>query len=355
MKKILIFFIIISVLGILGVIFFYNISLKPVGVLDDNIEFKVEKGESLLSLAGRLKGEHLIRSKLAYRIYVKLNRVSSIEAGTYYLRENMNVPEIVETLSGKADNKTGTKITIKEGVNIRKIAKVIAENTKYTEQQFYDLIADRNYLESLIEEYWFLTDEIEQNGIYYPLEGYLYPDTYRVTDNETLDDILAMMLDEMDEHLTVYKKNIQDNVYTLHEILTMASIIEAEAPNNEDRAIVSSVFYNRLENGWALGSDVTTYYGLKVDMNERDLYASELAEYNNYNTRSSKMAGKLPISPICSPSIGSIEAALNPAQTDYFYFVADKNGKTYFSKNENEHNKIISTLKTEGLWYQYES
>ena len=103
-----------------------------------------------------------------------------------------------------------------------------------------------------------------------------------------------------------------------------------------------------------LGSDVTAYYGAKVRLSERDLYKNELNDNNGYNTRISTMAGKLPIGPICNPSIESIEASINPNENDYYYFVSDKNKKTYFSKTLTEHNQKIQELKRNNLWYNYE-
>ena len=128
-----------------------------------------------------------------------------------------------------------------------------------------------------------------------------------------------------------------------------------EGVNVSDRFDVSGVFYNRLNSGWSLGSDVTTYYASKVDMNERDLYKSELDECNNYNTRNSCMSGKLPVSPICNPGIESIKAAINPNQHNYYFFVADKNKKTYFTKTNAEHLQMIASLQSQGLWYEYQN
>ena len=134
----------------------------------------------------------------------------------------------------------------------------------------------------------------------------------------------------------------------------MASIVELEGANSNDRYGVAGVFYNRLQNGWALGSDVTTYYAEQIEMSDRDLYQAELDEANDYNTRSNTMAGKLPVGPICNPGIESINAAVEPQKHDYFYFVADKNKKTYFAKTYSEHVTIINKLKKDGLWYTYE-
>ena len=112
-------------------------------------------------------------------------------------------------------------------------------------------------------------------------------------------------------------------------------------------------FINRLNNGMSLGSDVTTYYAFKVDMGDRDLTAKELNTENPYNTRATNMVGKLPVGPICNPSKEAIEAVFNYKETDALYFVADKNGKVYFTKTNEEHNKMIKTLKSEGLWFTY--
>lgn len=138
-------------------------------------------------------------------------------------------------------------------------------------------------------------------------------------------------------------------------MMTLASIIELEAGKADDRKGVAGVFYNRLNSGWSLGSDVTTYYAEKIDNWTRDLKTSELNSCNAYNTRSSCMTGKLPVSPICNPSVGSIEAAIEPTNHKYYYFVADKNGKTYFTKSDSEHASKVRELKRNGLWIEYQS
>ena len=166
-------------------------------------------------------------------------------------------------------------------------------------------------------------------------------------------DIFKIMLDNLEVKLKPYKKEIENCDYSFHELLTLASIVELEASNSNDRAGVARVFYNRLDNNWSLGSDVTTYYGIKVDMNERDLYKKEIEEKNAYNTRSSSMSGKLPVGPVGNPGIESIKAVIEPEDNDYFYFVADKTGKTYFTKSYKEHTNTVASLKENGLWYTY--
>ena len=152
--------------------------------------------------------------------------------------------------------------------------------------------------------------------------------------NNAKKEIIEKMIATMDSKVSVYKDEISKSNYTIHQLITLASIVELEGSRSNDRKGVAGVFYNRLNAGMSLGSDVTTYYAAKVEMNERDLYKAEIDSVNAYNTRSASMAGKLPVGPICNPGIESIEAALKPKKSDYYYFVADKNGKVYFDKEE---------------------
>ena len=132
----------------------------------------------------------------------------------------------------------------------------------------------------------------------------------------------------------------------------MASIAELEGNDLDDRKKIVQVFQNRMQRGMNLGSDVTTYYGARVDMGDRDLYAEEVNTCNSYNTRCASFK-TLPVSPICNPSIVSILAVIESDDNDYLYFVADKNKKIYFSKTLKEHNATILKLKEKNLWLEY--
>lgn len=187
-------------------------------------------------------------------------------------------------------------ITFVEGKTISYIAKTIANSTNNTEQDVYDLLNDETYIDSLIQKYWFITDEIKNDNIYYSLEGYLFPDTYAFEDkNVTVKEIFKTMLDQMDKVLSNHKSDIQKSNYSVHEILSMASVIENEAIHDKDRKDVSSVLYNRLGYNMSLGSDVTTYYAFKIELGSRDLNSSEINTYNPYNTRGPRMEGKIPV------------------------------------------------------------
>ena len=323
-KKIIICIVaIILLIAIIGLIWYFA-SISKVSKKDDEIEVTIPLGSGTNKIAEILKENKLIKSKMAFKLYVKLNKVTNFQAGKYYLKQNMNVKEMTQMLqTGIMHDPNQLSITYIEGKNIRWLAKKIEETTNNSQEDVMKVLEDENYINSLIEKYWFLTDEIKQEEIYYPLEGYLFPDTYSIKNKDvSVEEIFEKMLDKMESVL-------------------------------EGRKDVASVIYNRLDRGMAIQSDVTTYYAVKVDMGGRDLYQKELDTYNAYNTRGPNMEGKLPIGPVASVSKSSIEAALEPNKTDYIFFVADKNGKLYFTKTSSEHNRIISELKENGLWFEY--
>ena len=330
----------------------YNYGLSKVS--NDNTFKKVEiKKGSVDSIADTLYRYKLIKSKLAFKVYVRLNNKRKLMAATYNLSENMGTRKIVHILCHGKNTSNDIKITFKEGINMRVIASIIESKTNNTEDDVYSLLKDESYLDSIIAKYWFLDEKIKNPGVYYSLEGYLYPNTYMISSKDSkVDEIFNVMLDEMDKRLSKYKSAIESSSFSVNELITLASIVELEGTTIEERKKIARVFMNRLSKGMNLGSDVTTYYGVKVDMGTRDLYSYEVNVCNDYNTRCPTFK-KLPIAPICNPSDDAIEAVVNPDDNNYLYFVADKNKKIYFSKTQNEHSNIINKLKKSGLWYEY--
>ena len=337
----------------IGLVIFYNSSLSAVGDEKDKVTIVIENGTSSRGVVDKLYEADLVKNKYCGYIYLKLNKELMLQAGTYELNRGMSFQEIMEKINNGEALENSIDVTFIEGKRLVNYVKVISDNFPYTEDEILAKLSDKVYLQELIDDYWFLTDEILNDNLYYALEGYLYPDTYRFNKESTIDTIVRKMLNETDKVLSEYK-TVTKNDYTIHEILTMASIVELEGSNSNDRAGVAGVFFNRLEGGWSLGSDVTTYYAARVEMSERDLWQYEIDEVNHYNTRPAAMAGKLPVGPICSPSKDSISATMKPTKHDYYFFVADKNGKTYFTKTNAEHNATIADLKNQGLWYVYE-
>lgn len=338
--------------GIIGVVIWYHNGTSPVKQENgESIRVEIEKDSGTIAIAKLLEEKNVIKSANAMKIYVKLNNIQNLQAGKYEFNNSENLETIISHIQNGEVLNEEVKITFVEGKNMRTIAKIIAENTENTEEDVFHLLADETYIDSLIEKYWFLTEEIKKEGIYYPLEGYLLPDTYIFENKEvSVKTIFNVMLNYMEKFLSDYKEEIGDNA---HEILTLASIAELEGVSDEDRQEIVAVFRNRLKKKMALGSDVTTYYAFKIDMGERDLKAKEIQTQNPYNTRGPNMEGKLPVGPICNPSKNAILAALKQTDTENLYFVADKNKKVYFTKTYPEHVDLVNQLKEQGLWYEY--
>lgn len=355
-KVVIILFSILAFFVILGILVFlwYINSLKSVTNESKLINIEITEGMGVAKIAELLEEKKLIKNADVMKIYVKINGISNLKAGKYELDSSEDMPSILSRIYNGDVSKNEVKITFIEGKNMRWIAKIIAEKTVNTEEDVFNLLEDEEYIDSLIEKYWFLTDEIKDERIYYPLEGYLLPDTYIFENKEvSVKSIFAKILGYTEKYLDEYKEQIENNNLTVHQILTLASMAELEGKSTEDRAEIVGVFFNRIDKKMSLGSDVTTYYAFKVDMGERDLKAKELNTENPYNTRGPNMIGKIPVGPISNPSKSAIEATLNYKETDALYFVADKNGKVYFTKNNEEHNKIIKELKNDGLWFTY--
>lgn len=326
---------------------FYAYLISPVDKLDNTpIKVEVKRGASTKQIAKTLKEDDLIRSEILFLIEMKLNHHKSLKAATYTFDKTMNLNEIIDKLEN-ATSMGEVQITFNEGERITTFAKQIADKTDNHYDDIISTLKDREFAKKYIEKYWFLTDKILDNRIYYPLEGYLAPNTYDFTNKQVpLESIIETMLDQEAKELEVYKSKIQNDP---HHYITMASITEIEGTNSTNRKMIVGIFNNRLKANMNLGSDVTTYYGLQRSLKEK-VTSEEFAETNAYNTRSANMGGKMPIGPICNPSVESIDAAVNPTNNSYYFFVADKNRKIYYSKNSEEHNRTIARLKESGDW-----
>ena len=347
MRKIAIIFLVIGVL-LLGMFGLYQYQVSPTDKSSNaKVEVVIKQGMSTSQIASLLKKKYLIRDEFFFKVYMKLNRRDSIKASTYYLSKNMSLDNIVSLLEKGASN-TDISITFKDGKTIKDYAKVLSETTNISEDEFLTKMKDKTYLTSLIKSYWFLTDAILDSNIYYGLEGYLAPDTYNFKDKDvTVEEVIKTLLDQEEKNLSPYKDTLSK--MNVHEVLTLASISELEGLKDTDRKLIVGVFQNRLSKGMNLGSDVTTYYAFNQAM-DKDLTSEMFNTYNPYNTRSSAMAGKLPVGPICNPSKESILASINPTKSDYYYFVADKNGNVYYTKTSSEHSAKVKELKEKGDW-----
>ncbi len=348
---IIILLILLVIFAMVGV-FFYE--LKPVSKSGEIKDFIVESGSSVNSVFESLEKENLIKSAFFMKIYSKLSGGLTIQSGLFKISPSMDVTEIFDILNKGGDNARGeVNLTFKEGDNVRDFASLVSENFDISKEDVFNKLKDTEYLDSLISKYWFLTDEIKNKDIYYSLEGYLFPNTYAFYKDSSLEEIISKFLDETEEELNKYKADIEKSKYSVHEVLTLASIVELESYDTKDRKDIAGVFLNRLNDGMPLQSCVSTYYAFNINMGDRDLNQSEIDDCSSkYNTRCTSLIG-LPVGPIGNPGLTSIEAAINPNKHNYYYFLSDKNLKTYFSETYEEHERKQEELEDAGLWLQY--
>ncbi len=341
-------FVTIVVLGIT-----YKVNISPMDKDDKTpIEVVIPEKTSVKEIGKILEEKKLIRSSTFFNIYVKLFGVGSMKATTYYLSRDMDLKEIIKTLEkGNSYNPNEISITFKEGINMREVALVIEKSTNNSYDSVIEKANDTEYIDSLIEKYWFITDDIKNENIYYKLEGYLFPDTYNFKSKDvTVEEIFNKMLDEMGKKLEPYKEQIEESNMSVHEIITLASMIQEETINAKDYPKnAASVFVNRINRGMSLGSDVTTRYALKIDDPTIPLNDEQFNTKNPYNTRltDGSMNGKLPVGPICTISTYSLEAAINPAKTDYIYFISNiKTKEMFFYNNSRDFEKKKAELNS---------
>lgn len=320
----------------------YFILLTPSGRSNVPVTFVVNKGDDKKTIINNLKEAKLIKSKYATIIYVILSNNKNLQAGSYEFSRDMSTQDIIKSL-GKGDvikeYKPSARVTLKEGVTLKEYIKLICNNTDLNYDDAIKKVNDKSFLKGLIADYWFLTEDILDEDIYYPLEGYLFPETYDFYKDTTIEQVIRKMLNVTSDKLSSIKGKMLNNKMSVHELITIASIAEKEANTSDDRRMVSQVIYKRLDMNMSLGMDVTSYYGVQKSMSET-LTKVDLNDKNPYNTRVVTFIG-LPVGPICNPSLDSINAALEPANTDYVYFIADVlTGKVYFAKDIDDFNEL---------------
>ena len=317
----------------------YNNALDPAS--EEIIDIDIESGSGTTKIAKTLEDAGIIRSANIFKFKTKFNGLDGkYQAGHYSLSPSMTMEEIMEALqSGKL---LETSFTIPEGYTLAQVAeKLVANGILATEDEFYSALED-DYDHEFLPTEGYPIDKISAKGN--RLEGYLFPETYRVYSGASAHTIIETML-------TYFEKNVYDKLksgvpegYSFHKIVTLASIIEKECGAEKDRKTISGVFWNRLNYPMKLESDVTILYALPE---EQDFSTKFDSPYNTY------IVDGLPAGPICSPSLTSIEAALNPESHNYYYFVLKGNGtgECYFATTYEEH--LINVEKYRNAPYKY--
>ncbi len=270
-----------------------------------------------------------------FKYYAKFKNESQFQAGNYDLTQAMTLDELIESLkTGKVYRTPVFAMTIPEGLTLEQIGKIIEKKTPYTQKEFMELVTSETFVQQMMANYpELVTEAVLADNIRYDLEGYLFPATYSYFEEKpSLESIVEEMIAAMNNVVKNYSDVLTEKQMSVHQLLTFASLLEEEATAQTDRETIASVFFNRIDEGMPLQTDPTVLYALGSHK-DRVLY-EDLEVENAYNTYKNK---GLPPGPIAGAGKTSIEASLNPSKTDYFYFLADKEGVNHFSKTYDEH------------------
>ena len=309
--------------------------LVPANADDTQIvEVEIPEGTPVSTMGDMLEEQGLIRSSSAFSLLVRVQgAAANLQAGVHDLSPSMTMPEIVAALQEGAEEAGMLKVTVNEGLTVDQIAEVVADSTSYSAEDFLNLMTNQEFLAQLVQQYPILTDSYNNPNVRYVLEGYLFPATYDVAQGETLESLVTQMVDKTNEVLSKYQADIDASSYSLQDIMSIASLVEKEGQTTEDRKLIAGVFYNRLEQGMPIQSDISVLYALgthKEMVTYDDLEVD--SPYNLYTN-----AG-LPPGPMNSPSEDAIAAALEPTDNDYLYFYANlKTGEVFYTDNYEQH------------------
>lgn len=303
---------------------------KPASDDPTPVVFVVEPGDTATDIALRLKRWGLINDAELFRQLAQYEKADSkLEAGRYELRANMTMGEIIEALQhGRLEE---IAVTIPEGWRAEQIAEVLAEEVGVDGETFLDLVQVRHF------DYEFLQDRPPEAT----LEGFLFPDTYNLPVQPTALDIIERMLANFDQRFTAeMRQAAAEQGMTVYQVVTLASIVEREAVVAEERPIIAGVFLNRLEEGMNLESCPTVQYALGYQEDAAQWWKTPvtLVEFDQVNSLYNTYLHRgLPPGPICSPGLASIQAVLEPVETDYLYFLAKGDGSHAFATTFEEH------------------
>ncbi|MGA9466511.1 MAG: endolytic transglycosylase MltG [Exiguobacterium marinum] len=334
---------------------FVKRSVEPIDPTStETVEVEVPLGAGSGYIGELLEENGLVRSSTIFRFYTRFKNESSFQAGTYTLSPSQSIDELIETLqTGKVIVVPDIKLVIPEGFTIDQVIARLAKVAEIPKEEISEQLSDREYIQSLVNEHEMLTEEVLQDGIYHPLEGYLFPATYEFNKGVTLNEIIDEMLLPTESMYQEYKGRLADSGRTFHETLSLASVVEKEAVSTEDRKEIAGVFENRLNDGMRLQSDPTVWYGT----GETSIFTS-FADLENDSLYNTYRYEGIPVGPIAAVSRDAFEAVLNPNDTENIYFYARPpregfpNGEVLFEVNYEDHQQNVNKYRSE--WEAFE-
>lgn len=305
---------------ICGIIFYAEDSIGPVNpAAPETVQMTIAQGTGVSQIAKKLERAGLIRNAFYFKALTRLHGLESkLKAGYYEFNTGMSAETVLKKIA--AGDVATHKLTIPEGLTVREMAPLVEARTGIPAQQF--LQAAREYRPDFLPEY-----EGE-----YPVEGFLFPETYQLPYNATAEDLIATMVNEFKQKVGIDGATVRGRNLNIRELITIASCIEEEAKRDEDRAQISGVIYNRLDKNMQLQLCSSVLYVLNTKKDRLSFADTKLdSPYNTYQHRG------LPPGPISNPGWKSIEAALHPADVEYLFYLATPDGTTYYARTYAEH------------------
>ena len=314
---------------------------------------QIPDGSNVQEIGSTLEKSGVIKNGLVFTLYAKYKNYTGLKSGYYNLQKSMSVEDVIKELQ-----KGGTPepqevaladLTIPEGYTLEQIAQTVGQlqgdfKEPLTAEAFLAKVQDENFIAQEVAKYPNLLESLptKDSGVRYRLEGYLFPATYTIKENTTVESLIDSMLAAMDKNLSSHYAAIKEKNLTVNELLTIASLVEKEGAKTEDRKLIAGVFYNRLNLGMPLQSNIAILYaegklGQNISLSDDAAIDTSIdSPYNDY-TKVGLMPG-----PVDSPSLDAIESSINQTKSDYLYFVANvQDGKVYYATTLEEHERNV--------------
>ena len=346
-------------LALLGVGGFYGYryaesALQPIDPSSKQyVKVQIPEGSNSQEIGSILEKSGLVKHGLLFTAYVKYKNYSDLKSGYYNLQKSMSTEDLIKALqkggTPEPQEVVYANLTIPEGFTLEQIAQTVAQlqgefKEPLTAEAFMAKIQDENFIAQEVAKYPKLLESLpaKDSGVRYRLEGYLFPATYTIKESTTIESLIDEMLATMDKNLSPHYATIKEKNLTVNELLTIASLVEKEGAKTEDRKLIAGVFYNRLNLGIPLQSNIAILYaegklGQKISL--ADDVAIDTAIDSPYNVYTN--IGLMP-GPVDSPSLDAIESSINQTKSDNLFFVANvQDGKVYFAATKEEHDKNV--------------
>lgn len=346
-------------LALLGVGGFYGYryaesALQPIDPSSKQyVKVQIPEGANSQEIGSILEKSGLIKHGLLFTAYVKYKNYSDLKSGYYNLQKSMSTEDLIKALqkggTPEPQEVVYANLTIPEGFTLEQIAQTVAQlqgdfKEPLTAEAFKAKVQDENFIAQEVAKYPKLLESLpaKDSGVRYRLEGYLFPATYSIKESTTIESLIDEMLATMDKNLSPHYATIKEKNLTVNELLTIASLVEKEGAKTEDRKLIAGVFYNRLNLGIPLQSNIAILYaegklGQKISL--ADDVAIDTAIDSPYNVYTN--IGLMP-GPVDSPSLDAIESSINQTKSDNLFFVANvQDGKVYFAATKEEHDKNV--------------